>query len=43
MGEVAEMTINGLLCIVCGGYMEDMQEPGFPRTCDDCLNEGDGE
>ncbi|WP_019377699.1 hypothetical protein [Virgibacillus halodenitrificans] len=36
MGEAAEMIINGLLCNVCGGYMEDFEEPGYPRTCEDC-------
>ncbi|MCO6019364.1 hypothetical protein [Carnobacterium divergens] len=37
MGELAEMTINGLLCQECGGYLEDFEEPGYPRTCEDCL------
>ncbi|WP_311918601.1 hypothetical protein [Carnobacterium divergens] len=37
MGELAEMTINGLLCQQCGGYLEDFEEPGYPRTCEDCL------
>ena len=36
MGEIAEMVINGLLCQVCGSWMEDFQECGYPRTCDYC-------
>ncbi|MFP3390646.1 hypothetical protein [Brevibacillus sp. SIMBA_040] len=39
MGEVAEMILSGLLCQVCGTYMDDLQEPGHPRTCDDCKEE----
>ncbi|WP_281281436.1 hypothetical protein [Paenibacillus dokdonensis] len=39
MGEVAEMILNGLLCEVCGCYIDDMEEPGYPRTCEDCENE----
>lgn len=27
---------DGLCCNVCGAYI-DGEEPGFPRTCDDCL------
>lgn len=39
MGEIAEMVINGLLCQKCGGWMEDMEEPGYPRTCQYCKQE----
>lgn len=39
MGEVAEMILNGLLCQICGSYMDDYEEPGYPRTCDDCIDE----
>lgn len=38
MGEMTEMILNGLLCDVCGAYMDDLEEPGYPRTCDDCEN-----
>lgn len=38
MGEVTEMILNGLLCDVCGVYMEDLEESGYPRTCVDCEN-----
>ncbi len=38
MGEVAEMVLEGMLCEVCGSYI-DGEESGYPRTCDDCENE----
>lgn len=36
MGEISEMILEGLLCQVCGSYMDDFEEPGYPRTCEDC-------
>ncbi|WP_258022808.1 hypothetical protein [Brevibacillus formosus] len=39
MGEVAEMIISGLVCQVCGESMDDFEEPGYPRTCEDCQEE----
>ena len=45
MGEVAEMMLDGTLCQICGGLMEDLinengddlkEPPGYPRTCEDC-------
>lgn len=39
MGEAAEMMINGLLCQGCGSYVEDHEEPGYPRYCEDCEEE----
>ncbi|USG64029.1 hypothetical protein NDK47_17925 [Brevibacillus ruminantium] len=39
LGEVAEMILSGLLCQVCGTYMDDFAEPGYPRTCEDCADE----
>lgn len=29
------MILEGLLCEVCGSYI-DGEEPGHPRTCEDC-------
>lgn len=29
---------DGLCCNVCGAYI-DGEEPGYPRTCEDCLEE----
>jgi hypothetical protein len=44
MGEVADMILNGTMCQVCGCWMEDVEgpdfkPPGYPRTCDDCLDD----
>lgn len=39
MGEAAELILSGLLCQVCGEYMDDFEEPGHPRTCDSCSDE----
>ncbi|GED33996.1 hypothetical protein BCE02nite_51370 [Brevibacillus centrosporus] len=36
MGEVSERILSGLMCQVCGGYLEDFAEPGYPRTCEEC-------
>lgn len=36
MGEIAEMMLEGLMCEGCGEFMEDMDEPGFPRRCAGC-------
>lgn len=33
MGEIAEMMINGLMCQYCGEFMDDFEEPGYPRSC----------
>lgn len=35
MGEMADMMINGLLCHICGVYL-DGEEPGYPRYCSGC-------
>ena len=39
MGEIAEMILSGLMCRVCGSYMDDFKEPGHPRICEDCEDE----
>lgn len=39
MGEAADDILIGLCCQACGSYMDDMEAPGYPRTCDDCENE----
>ena len=38
MGDIAEMTLNGILCERCGTYI-DGEETGYPRKCDDCQEE----
>jgi hypothetical protein len=39
MGEISQMILKGILCEVCGAYIEDWEEPGYPRKCEDCLQE----
>ena len=36
MGEAADDMLNGLCCQVCGEYMDDFEETGYPRTCSAC-------
>lgn len=36
MGEIAEMMLSGLMCEGCGVFMDDMDEPGYPRRCCGC-------
>lgn len=36
MGEAADDMLNGFCCQICGEYMEDFKEPGYPRTCEGC-------
>lgn len=38
MGEVAEAILSGLLCEACGSYV-DGEEPGYPRKCEECVDE----
>jgi len=35
MGEAAEAVLEGLYCQVCGDLI-DGEEPGYPRSCEDC-------
>ena len=39
MSEVTDMILGGLMCQICGAYMDDLEEPGHPRTCEDCEEE----
>lgn len=39
MGEIADMMINGLMCEGCGEYMDDHDEPGYPRRCESCARQ----
>lgn len=41
MGEIADMMINGLMCQYCGEFMEDHEEPGYPRSCGGCEDYND--
>ncbi|WP_438716217.1 hypothetical protein [Enterococcus sp. AZ109] len=42
MGEAVEMILGGLLCEVCGSFI-DGEESGYPRTCADCEGNSDEE
>lgn len=39
MGEQADMMIGGFLCVLCGVFL-DGEEPGFPRQCQSCADDG---
>lgn len=43
MGDIAEMVLEGILCEVCGIYIEDGEEPGHPRKCESCEKQNKGE
>ena len=37
MGEITDMILEGILCQVCGTYLEESE--GCPTTCADCLDD----
>ena len=39
MGEIADMTLEGILCEGCGIYLDDGNESGYPRRCEDCAKD----
>ena len=39
MGQAADDMLNGLCCQVCGQFMDDFMEVGYPRTCSCCKQE----
>lgn len=39
MGEIAEMMLEGVLCHVCGCYLEETLGD-FPQECSGCMLEG---
>lgn len=41
MGEIAEMILEGILCEICGCYMEDDKE--YPHSCPACEDEYEDE
>ncbi len=45
MGDIADTMIYGSACQLCGCFFDDEEEPGYPRTCNDCSGEDrkDGE
>jgi len=38
MGEAVEFMLDGILCQVCGVFI-DGESPGYPRTCEGCEEE----
>jgi hypothetical protein len=38
LADIAEMIMEGLLCEVCGGIVDE-ESTGYPRSCEDCENE----
>jgi hypothetical protein len=38
MGDITELILEGVLCDVCGCYIDD-DTNGYPRTCEDCEEE----
>ncbi len=41
MGQAVEDMLNGLCCQVCGVWMDDFEEVGYPRSCKSCGEEQD--
>lgn len=35
MGDVADLIVEGFVCQHCGEYL-DGDDPGHPRSCEDC-------
>lgn len=36
MGQIADDTIEGACCSLCGQYFEDGYEHGYPVVCTEC-------
>lgn len=41
MGDIADDIIDGFICQYCCCPMPDGDEPGYPRTCLECLDDED--
>lgn len=45
MGDIADDTVDGACCDLCGMYFENPENPdhlashGYPATCDECWRE----
>ena len=42
MGEITEMILEGILCELCGVYIDDNFK-GIPRKCKNCRRQTQGE
>ena len=40
MGDMSDMMLEGVLCEICGVYLED-EAPGYPRKCAGCRDDDD--
>jgi hypothetical protein len=44
MGDAADLMLEGIVCQMCGEYMDNSDDPpGYPVTCDGCEEEEDAE
>lgn len=39
MSDFVDMVLEGLVCESCGELMDDMEEVGYPRSCQGCITE----
>lgn len=39
MGDIAEMVLEGLLCSVCGTFLDVEDEAGYPVACSECQDD----
>lgn len=42
MGELSDMVLEGILCELCGVYIDDNSQ-GIPRKCKNCRRQTQGE
>jgi len=41
MGDAADLILEGVVCEICGEYMNDGDGCGYPVTCDGCGGNAD--
>ena len=42
MGDIADMILNGTLCVICGEFMgddESFESPGYPQSHPGCITD----
>ena len=39
MGEIADMMLEGIICKICGVFIDDNKANGHPRMCESCQKE----
>lgn len=40
MGEVTEMILEGMLCEICGAFLNDSDDKPYPHKCKQCEKKG---